>query len=159
MKKLLGVLLILSVWMTGCNQVFTEYKDIPQLNWERDNVVTFDFESPGTDKDHTMLVGFRHYSYIEYAEILVNVTMTSPSGGTSNDRYIIHLRDKETGELRGGSMGDLTDLEVPVKNDIAFEEAGTYHFEIVHEMEQDVVSGIMEVGLVIKENEDEDEAL
>ncbi|WP_020529404.1 gliding motility lipoprotein GldH [Flexithrix dorotheae] len=148
MKKLTFAILVLFLVSCNENRVVNNYEGIAELNWERDNALSYTFDSPGEDIPYTVQIGLRHYTGIQYGDISVNLNMVTPSGESTDKEYIISLRD-QNGDVKGSAMGDVTDIEVPVEEGMKFDEQGTYKFKISHTMEPEIVSGVMEVGLVI----------
>ncbi len=149
MKKLLILPLLFFLFSCNENRLLNQYEDIPQFNWEKSNVPTYSVNIADTEAKYKIIIGLRHTSGISFAEVLVHLKMTSPSGEVVETPYVLELRDKENGSLNGSAMGDIADLEVAVEDSFTFKEAGTYQFSISQEMEQEAVSGVMEVGLVI----------
>ncbi|MBX2841035.1 MAG: gliding motility lipoprotein GldH, partial [Flammeovirgaceae bacterium] len=104
--------------------------------------------SPGGDEAYTLQLGLRHYTGIQFGDVSLNVNTVSPSGESADKEYILSIRDKN-GDVKGSAMGDVTDIEIPVEEGIKFSEQGTYKFTITHTMEPEILSGVMEVGVVI----------
>lgn len=150
MKKLILFPLI-ALFLFACNEnrLINEYKNIPMFNWEKGYDLSYALNVEDATPKYKMMIGLRHTSGIGFGEILVHLKMTTPSGKEIETPYILEIREKDTGELKGSAMGDITDIEIPVEETFTFPEAGQYTFEISQQMEQDAVSGIMEVGLVV----------
>lgn len=148
MKKLLLVLAIIIVF-TACNQLYNEHKSLPNMSWERQNKLTFGVDIPEA-KEYTLKINLRHTSHIQIGEIPVKLTLSHGNqvDEIENQAFIIPIRDKATGELVGSAMGDICDTEYPIK--FAFKQKGKYNFTLEHEMEDDKVEAIMEVGINIE---------
>ncbi len=151
MKKLFLVV-IACFLLASCEKglVYREYKNIPQFSWGQDYEINFSVDPPQTGVPYNLMVGLRHLSEIQYGNMAVNMQVTAPSGQSTEEELILDLRTPD-GELIGEAMGDVTDIEISVKPGYVFEEAGTYNITMTHAMQDNPVSGIMEVGLVIKE--------
>lgn len=150
MRKLTFIPLIFLL-LISCNEnrKINEYKNIPLFNWEKGYDLSYALNIDDTAAKYKMMIGLRHISDISFGEILVQLKMTTPSGEVIETPYILEIREKDSGELKGSAMGDITDIEIPVEESFTFPEAGNYQFSISQQMEQDAVSGVMEVGLVI----------
>jgi len=138
--------------LTACEKglVFREYQDIAQLQWAREIVPSFKVKAPEGNPEMTLSIGFRHYSAIQKLAIPVELTMVTPSGESTSSKYEIAIRDQK-GELLGQAMGDLTDIEVPIMEGFTMPETGEYTFKVAHTVEEDTLSGVLEVGLILKE--------
>jgi len=150
MKKIFFLPLIVFT-LIACNEnrLINQYENIPLLNWEKGYDLSYALNIEDVAAKYKVMIGLRHTSGIGFGEILVHLKMTTPSGEVVETPYILEIRDKDTGELKGSAMGDITDIEIPVEASYTFPEAGNYQFEISQQMEQDAVGGVMEVGLVI----------
>ena len=149
MKKLILLPILFLLFSCNENRLINQYEDIPLLNWEKSYVPSYSLNIDDTESKYKISIGLRHVSEISFGEILVNLKMTTPSEEVIETPYILTIRDKETGELNGSAMGDITDIEIPVEDSFTFPEPGTYKFSITQETEQEAVAGVMEVGLVI----------
>ena len=148
-KSLLFILPVL-ILLASCspNNVYREYNDIKLLNWGKDQVQTFKVDIDNNSMPYDIKIGYRHTATIRKMIINTSVKMTSPSGSVSENSYKILIRD-EQGFPLGETMGDISDIEVAVEESFTFPETGVYTFEVSHLEKEDVVSGVMEVGVVI----------
>jgi len=137
--------------LVACNEnrLINQYENIPMFNWEKGYDLSYSLNIEDAAAKYKIMIGLRHISDISFGEILVHLKMTTPSGEEIEMPYILEIREKDTGDLKGSAMGDITDIEIPVEKSFTFPEAGQYLFEISQQMGQDAVAGVMEVGLVI----------
>ncbi|MEM1134690.1 MAG: gliding motility lipoprotein GldH [Bacteroidota bacterium] len=149
MKKLILLPIMLFLFSCNENRLINQYEGVPQLNWEKNYIPSYTLNIEDAAAKYKVMIGLRHISEISYGEVLVNLKMTIPSGEVIETPYILELRDKTSGELKGSAMGDITDIEVAVEENFTFPESGEYKFSISHQMEQETLSGVMEVGLVV----------
>ena len=65
-----------------------------------------------------------------------------------------HFRLKNTKlEWKGDGMGELWDIELPIRKDMLFNKSGICKIRIENRMRKVETPGIMEVGLIVKKSE------
>ena len=148
MKKLF-FLSVITLLLCACNvNLVSEHKDMPKMTWEKQNQLSFSAEIPQI-KEYTMKVHLRHTSHIQIGNIAVKFTATpdsQPNEAIVQD-LLIPIRDKD-GHLTGSAMGDICDTEFITK--FTPKQKGKYTFTIAHQMEEDKIESIMEVGFSIE---------
>ncbi|TAH21145.1 MAG: hypothetical protein EAZ08_03870 [Cytophagales bacterium] len=148
MKKLF-LLIITPLLLCACNvNLINEHKDMPKMAWEKQNQLSFTAEMPEV-KEYNMKLHLRHTSHIQIGNIAVKLTITpdnQPNEAIVQD-LLIPIRDKD-GHLTGSAMGDICDTEFLTK--FAPKQKGKYTFTLAHQMEEDKVESIMEVGFSIE---------
>lgn len=134
----------------GCDKVFREYPKsaFANLIWDQDDPVTFYPEIGDTARLYDLAVGIRHAYGFSMKNVPVLVTVTSPSGKITRNRYSVNIKD-EKGNYIGRCAGDICDVETVVAEDQRFTEKGKYTVVINHSLVIPRVTGIMEVGLII----------
>jgi gliding motility-associated lipoprotein GldH len=146
------ILPVFLLFLGGCEKKLLQ--DIPKMEWKKDAPVKFTYTSTGEDVRYQLTLHFRHYTQIVYGDVLVNVQIVSPSGVSYESPYIITLRDRETGRPLGEIMLDLCDLDTVIEPVFRFPEKGDYTITISHDMDVDVLDGILTVGFFINKIED-----
>jgi gliding motility-associated lipoprotein GldH len=155
--KLVLVLLIL-VSFSSCNknQVYKEFKTIPNMTWQRiEKGKTIEFDNINIEKDeevYDIAVHIRHTPYVSEEEIKFKMKITSPSSIVRESVHTIKLKDKEGKEWLGQALGDIIDLAVDIKTFYTFVERGLYKIELVNMGQKYQLLGIMEVGLEINQS-------
>lgn len=119
------------------------------LRWEKTQPRIFSVEVKDNKPVYSATIALRHSSKLEYGDISLTIKMVSPSGKEKIANYIMPIRDRKTGELKGSAMGDMCDTEMIFLEKITFEEVGKYSFEVSHTMKEEIIS-ILEVGLIIQ---------
>lgn len=139
---------LLALLMTSCdsNRVYKSFEGTARLNWKKDNVFKYSPNLAEASK-YNLIVELRHASSIKYGQLAVKIKHTLPSGEEEIKDYMLQLRNS-SGELLGEAMGDLCDTPCLLEEGIDL-EAGQHMYEIQHLMEEDDLSGILEVGLII----------
>ena len=150
MKKIIYLCLVVFLW--SCqdnNMLFKEHQTIAMLRWEKTQPRIFSVDVKDNKPFYSATLALRHSSKLEYGDISLNIKMISPSGKEKIANYIMPIRDRKTGELKGSAMGDMCDTEMVFLEKITFEETGKYNFEVSHTMKEEIIS-ILEVGLIIQ---------
>jgi len=154
MKKLFlfsGIVLIL---LSSCTQstVFREYKKMKNVSWNRFDIL--EFEVP-VEKDYVLdfELAFRHHTYFPYDKLFVNITFYSPGSDFRSADYEFELKDEEGNWLADG-MGELWDINFPIRNGMRFSEAGICKVRIENSYSKFETPGVIEVGLVVKRSAD-----
>ncbi|MEA1874263.1 MAG: gliding motility lipoprotein GldH [Bacteroidota bacterium] len=143
---LIGIFIIVSC---GQNTVYKKYKEITSGIWEQSFQPSFEFEIEDSSQLTQINVMVRNASLYPYRNLWLFIHQTSPDGTVKTDTLECILADKN-GKWLGDGMGDLWDNEIPWRFNYQFPETGTYHYEVEHGMRNDIVPGIMDIGLSIK---------
>ena len=144
---------MISLLVTGCdsNTIFKEYNKFDDLSWNRLDILDFEFP---VDKKQPLdfYLAFRHHTDFPYSFIDVNITFFTPDGEMRSRDY--HYRLKGTDfDWRGEGMGELWDIELPIRNDMVFNESGICKVRVENKMSKMEIPGIIEVGLIVKKSE------
>ncbi|MBN2597046.1 gliding motility lipoprotein GldH [Labilibaculum sp.] len=154
--KMLRVLctLLLGVLVLSCdsNRVYEQYENIPDFEWDQENILRFEVEITDTIHANDIFINLRNSGDYAYSNLWVFVRVTSPDNELNEEKVEIELAD-ETGDWYGSGFGDIFDLQVPFKQKVVFPRSGKYVFEIVQGMYDQKLKGIVNVGIRIeKEN-------
>lgn len=135
-------------------KIFEEHRKVPNITWDRFQTFKFDvpIEKQGTPYD--LVFALRHHTDIPYDEIGINFTMSTPGGETRSRDYKIKIRDRE-GNLLGDGLGELWDLEIPLKEAYVFKKQGTCHIEIANRMTRLKTVGVLEIGFIVRKSKGE----
>ena len=143
---LIGIFLIVSCEK---NTIYKKYEKIPRGVWEKTYRTSFDFEIKDTTQLVQIDVLVRNASLYPYRNLWLFVHQTTPDGTVRSDTLECILADAN-GKWLGDGMGDIWDNEIPWRLNYKFTQTGTYQYEIEHGMRNDIVPGIMDIGLNIK---------
>lgn len=121
--------------------------------WDR--FTTFEFEIPieKTGVPYDLVFALRHHTDIPYDNVEINFTMHTPGGETRSRDYNMKIRDRE-GNLLGDGLGELWDVEVPLRKGFVFTEKGTCKVEIANRMTRLKTVGILEIGFIVSKSDD-----
>ncbi|MDM8161240.1 gliding motility lipoprotein GldH [Labilibaculum sp. K2S] len=154
--KMLRILctLLLGVVVLSCdsNRVYEQYENIPDFEWNQENVLRFEVEITDTIHANNIFINLRNSGDYAYSNLWVFVKVISPDNELDEEKVEIELAD-ETGDWYGSGFGDIFDLQVSFKQKVVFPKSGKYVFEITQGMYDRKLKGIVNVGIRIeKEN-------
>jgi gliding motility-associated lipoprotein GldH len=154
MKRLLTLMLLLAVLLSSCKEpaVFREYVKMPNVNWERFNILEFDVPVKNGDQLDFFLF-MRHHTDFPYDKLYVNITFYAPDGEMRSRDYEFNLKDEEGNWLADG-MGELWDIELPVRKGMPFYKNGTCKVRVENKYTKYDTPGIIEVGLIVKRSKE-----
>ena len=149
MKKISFYVLIICL-LAACqgNEIFKEYQDIAQLQWNKTQSISFEADVQDTTSAVDWVVSLRHTSSMTQGDIKILLESVSPSGKTASQEYILNIRNRQTGELLGSAMGDMCDTDNTIESQLVFKESGKYKFKITH-LNEDVLP-VLEVGFILR---------
>ena len=138
---------------SGDKTVFEEYRKFDDMSWNRFNNLTFKANIDNVDKLYTIYLNIRHIPEVPYEEMVINMSIYSPSGDLRTNDYTLNFTDSNDNRL-SDCLGDFCDLLIPIREDMQFYEAGILKIEIENKFTKIEMPGIMEVGLIIKSGQE-----
>ncbi|MRT92463.1 gliding motility lipoprotein GldH [Ancylomarina sp. 16SWW S1-10-2] len=149
-KYLLLFSFVLIFIISACkdNRVYENYVDIPNHEWSKDYIASFEVEITDSIQPHSISVDIRNTGKYQYSNLWLFVKQIDPDGKISEEKFECQLAS-DTGEWYGSGFGDIFDLQVLFKPAIQFTKPGLYTFEMVQGMRDDNLPGIVNVGLKI----------
>lgn len=142
---------VIILMLTGCGRrtIYEKSEKFPDYSWNRFKYLYFNAEIEDTAGTYDILLTVRHITQYPYKNLDVNFTSYTPSGEERSMDYSFMLKDADN-KFLGDGMGDLWDIELPLREKTRFPEIGKYKFEIENKMTKFETPGIMEVGIVIR---------
>jgi gliding motility-associated lipoprotein GldH len=145
------LLIISSAMLISCGKgkVFEEYKKLPDYNWNRFDNIIFEADIEDADVNYNIYIAIRHITNYPFKNLVLTSIMTTPGG---EERFLDHdlrIRD-DNGKPLGNGMGDIWDINIPIRNNFRFKKPGRLIIEFENRMPRPVTQGIMEVGLIIE---------
>lgn len=153
MKKLILFLFTLSLFSCNNNSIFEKYKSIDNYTWKYSEPVTFNVPVLITNENFNIFFNIRHTGNYSYRNIWVTVSIINPGGKVVDEiKSEFKLAEKD-GQWTGQGLGDVIDHQYLLKNNFKFGEPGTYKFRIQHQMREDDLKGVMDVGIKVVRSE------
>lgn len=131
----LVICLIVLVVSCDANQVFDEYKSVPN-QWQKDAVIEFNFSAPDTIKPYNLFVNVRNTNDYKFSNLFLIVEMDYPNGKVTKDTLEYQMA-KPSGELLGKGFTDVKENKLWFKgfdSSFLFSENGSYKVAIQHAM-------------------------
>ena len=152
MRKLI-LPIIIAFFLAGCNSntVLKEYEKFDDISWNRFDILNFEFpveKMTGYD----FYLALRHHTDFPYSFIDVNITFYTPDGEMRSRDYHFRLKNTKL-KWKGDGMGELWDIELPIRKEMTFNKSGKCKVRIENKMRKVETPGIMEVGLIVKKHE------
>ncbi|PLW98347.1 MAG: hypothetical protein C0591_04620 [Marinilabiliales bacterium] len=148
--KFIAAFLTVFLFISSCGNrtVFKEYRSFNDVSWNRFDIQNF--EVPVKENEVLDFYLFvRHHSYFPYDFMDVNITFYMPGGEIRSRDYHFELKDEE-GKWLADGMGELWDIELPVRKNLTINEAGICKIRVENKMTKLETPGIIEVGLLVK---------
>jgi gliding motility-associated lipoprotein GldH len=156
MKKLLICILPLLILSScGPKKIFEDHIKTENLSWNRFQVFEFDVSIEDISTGYDLVFALRHITDIPHDKLDINLSFETPNGERRSRDYSITIRDKD-GKLLGDGLGELWDLEVTLWDNFIFREPGNCKIELRSRMTKLETLGILEVGFIVRESEEED---
>jgi len=150
-SKYLLLLSLALIFITSACQdspVFENYIDIPNHEWNKENIARFEVEITDSIQLHNISVNIRNTGKYPYSNLWLFIKQIDPEGKISEDKFECHLAS-DTGEWYGSGFGNIFDLQMLYKPAIIFTKPGLYTFEMVQGMRDENLPGIVNIGFKI----------
>lgn len=135
--------------------VFDEYKTVGK-SWNKDTIVSFEFEQKDTTGLVNMFVNLRENSAFPFSNLFLIVALEHPSKKTVIDTLEYQMADSQ-GELLGAGFTDTKESKLFYKERYKFNESGNYKVYIQQALRYngkvtgvEQLDGITEVGFRIE---------
>ncbi len=156
MHKLLFILALCFV-MCSCDDhaVFHEFKELPG-SWKRDSAISFQVKNLDSLRAYKAFITLRNDNAYPFSNLFLITQMQFPNGKTVTDT-LEYMMAEPNGTWLGEGFGDLKESKLWYKENIRFNESGTYQFKVKHAMRRNgdinaipELQGIRDVGLRIE---------
>ena len=131
------------------NDIFLQYRDIPQENWHRDSICTFNVPVENISYKYNVYVNVRNTANYADQNLWLFLEINYPDNTTIKDTINFFLAD-ERGKWLGTGIGNSYNMPVLYLNEKKFPQEGNYTFKIRHAMRYDWLRGINNVGLRVE---------
>ena len=136
--------------LIGCNGnvIFSKFYEISDNGWNKDSVLSFDFDISDTLATYTMTFLVRNTDDFPRQNLWLGTELLKDSNVLSTDTTNLFLSD-DYGKWRGRGAGSYFDNEFLYKQNVTFYKSGTYTYKVYHLMRFEDVKGLKYVGLKI----------
>ncbi len=155
MRDIVALILLLTCF-ASCNNnaVFDEYKAVSQT-WDKDEIITFQFEPADTITKHDLFVNIRNNNDYEFSNLYLIVKMNFPEGKVVEDTLQYEMAYPD-GKWMGSGFTDIKENKLWYKERVVFPTSGKYQIEITQAMRKNGeipgvtnLKGITDVGFSI----------
>ena len=155
-RIILGLCIVcLSIASCDSNSVFDEYQSVSN-EWNKDSVITFKVNPPDSINSYNVFVNLRNTHDYKYSNLFLIVSTKFPNGKVIKDT-LEYKMTKPNGEFLGTGFSDVKENKLWYKENVVFQEAGEYQFDIQHAMREngkvqgiENLEGITDIGLRIE---------
>jgi gliding motility-associated lipoprotein GldH len=147
-RPYLWALLLLPLAACDPNRIYETNTDLPDYAWSVQNKPSFEFDIQDTTQVYDVYFNVRNASAYGFYNLYVKHTLTDPNGQVMS--RLLHqmiLMDPKTGEPLGDGTGDIFDHQFLALPKQRFSKPGKYRIVLEQYMRQDVLPGIMDVGV------------
>lgn len=154
MKNKLIWAIFISLFTVACNQndVYLKYQTIAPEGWSKDSVFTFDIPITDTTASYNVYVNIRNRGEYPYQNLWLFLSKTTPDKKLGNDTIECYLADQK-GKWLGSGVGSLYNMPILYKQNTHFKTAGTYRYQIIQGMRDDLLVGINDIGMRVEKIE------
>lgn len=151
------VVLLMLVLLCSCNDnaVYHEFKEVPGV-WQRDSAVVFEVKDLDSLQPYNAFITLRNDNSFPFSNLFLITRMQFPNGKTVTDT-LEYMMAEPDGSWLGEGFGDLKESKLWYKENIRFNEPGTYQFKVMQAMRRNgdinavpELEGIRDVGLRIE---------
>lgn len=154
--SLLAVVVIVSA---SCDRsrVYDQYRSLN--GWSKDSIVTFELNNIDSSQVYDLFINIRNNNEYNYSNLFLITEIRFPEGKVISDTLEYEMT-KPNGEWLGTGFGDVKESKLWYKEDVSFDESGSYKVTIQQAMRKngevdgiEELEGITHVGFRI-ENSD-----
>ena len=153
LKKISFILLIVTI-LSSCvnkNVIFDESVVISNAAWNNQDFPYFDVNVEDTTSAYNFYLNIRHLENYRYSNFYMFLHTTFPDGNQTHDTIELVLSYPD-GRWIGKGSGSMRDNNILLNDNLHFPLKGNYRFEIEQAMREDVLDGIVDVGVCFEKN-------
>jgi len=150
-NKHIHSLFLVLILFTGCNFKSIYERSVNTDNGEWNKGKAFNFEIPVSDtiNGYNIFIELRNNNEYPYSNLYLFINTNSPNCACKKDTVELTLAD-DKGKWLGNGLGGVRSNELLFKNNIRFPVSGNYKIEILQGMRDEVLKGIMDIGLRVE---------
>jgi gliding motility-associated lipoprotein GldH len=140
-------------------RVFDEYKEFDGT-WNKDSIVSFEFEQQDTVKLYDMFINIRNNNDYPFSNLYLIVEMQQPGTNVTQVDTLEYQMAEADGTLLGEGMTDIKESKLWYKEKQRFPKPGKYKINIQQAVRESgqvpgvqELEGVMEVGFRIETTE------
>lgn len=143
---------IIALQLVGCQSpIYEHHIKLPNYTWDRSNKLVYKITLDKAVENAQVWLNIRHATELPYPELLLNVKLSTPQGEKGTRQMRIPTKNAE-GKNIGKGMGDLWDIEAPIEENANL-QAGNYEIELSHQMADEQVFMLVDIGVEVRAKE------
>ncbi|WP_300433623.1 gliding motility lipoprotein GldH [Christiangramia sp.] len=161
MRSALAVssLILVIVIFSSCDRdrVYDEYESLS--GWHKDSLVNFELKNIDSTQVYDLFINVRNNNEYQYSNLFLITEIKFPQGKVISDT-LEYKMTKPDGEWLGTGFGDVKENKLWYKENVKFEESGTYKVSIQQAMRKNgevdgiqELEGITDVGFRIEKSD------
>lgn len=153
MKKSKSFLMIFFfLFLISChqNEVFFSYQSLPKSGWNKDSLLTFNFQVTDTVPKYDVFIQVRHYGNYPYQNLWLFLENKNVRKNIIKKDTIEFFLADEFGKWLGNGSGAIKEMPVYYRQQIHFPDSGRYQILIGQGMRDSLLVGIEKVGIRIE---------
>ena len=133
---------------SGCQNEVVFEKNIPvsTFDWGLTDTLQYNVQIKDTISKYDISLAIRHRDIYEYLNLYVNIKTILPNGEIKSELVSLPLCD-ESGKWLGKCSGDICFSRILLLKKTVFSTPGNYTFLINHEMRQQSLKNVLDIGL------------
>lgn len=144
-------ILLLAVFVMACDskRYFEDNKSIEPTGWDYNNRLSFEVPVDNPAQAYNIYINTRVKNTFKYSNVFFLLHQYNVDKTTSTERFEITLTD-DMGRFTGDGLGDIYSYQQLVKQQVKFNEAGVYRFELEQNMRDDTLMHVVSAGIRIE---------
>ena len=132
----------------GCDNGtrYYQFRSIDKYGWLKSDTIIFEVPISDSIHHYQLEVGVRHSARYIYRQLKLKLSVLTPDSLSLPDQAVtIDLTDEKGRRLSVGKGGLYQAQATPVSLPMA--KAGTWHFKLIHQMNDNILKGVHDVGV------------
>jgi gliding motility-associated lipoprotein GldH len=152
------LMLISFAGISSCTDhaVFQEYRTLENAKWNKDSIISFNFEPADTLSKNNIYINIRNNMDYEFSNLFLIVGIQFPDNYRIVDTLEYDMTDKN-GRFLGTGISDIKENKLEYKTIVTFPKPGIYTIEVQQAMRKNQnvegitnLRGITDVGVEIE---------
>ena len=151
MIKFCFILVSMVLFFCSCEEMkdYQEYKPLKVSGWDLHDTLKFQFDVTDIKPKYNLYLNVRHRDAFEFQNFYIKIFTKMPDGTQKVDIVSMYLSE-EDGTWKGLCSGDVCMYSTLIFSRFRFEQAGTYQIMIKHEMRQNQLKNLLDLGLKLE---------
>lgn len=140
------------------NQIFDQYESLSG-GWQKDNILTFNLPQLDSLQQYNLFINVRNDNTYKFSNLFLISEMKFPNGKVLTDTLEYEMAAPD-GSWLGSGFTDVKENKLWYRENVNFEESGTYEISIQHAMRMngsvggvEVLQGIIDIGFRIEKQQ------